>query len=623
MRFLRYGDDGHGLTLDFHEDVTILAALRPIEEARVVRALRAAIMGRAVDAPLQVEIDGEVVQLAAGDRIPETNHHPMDCVGQADQIAEFAAQTDSAVAAGRHRLKAADRAVLVLEESVAATRAQHDQLAAERSRLEHEVEVVGLRAEAMRAETDEIRIRSMARTQIDHLRSHVEYLRDLPVTELVRLADELRMASGPGPVPDQRAQSLADHWADVAARAAALEESLVDEGRSPEEFAARMEAAQRAIGAEEAPFRPGAIDGEIAELVEAAHEEVIESEAKRRRFLGSKSARRIEEAHAKERELLGQLGFTTWTGYVMGTVGMDTGDRAERLQVAQEELAAVQAEWDEVSAELAENPAYSALFEEMEVLYAEAVELIGGDPSGDIEETLRSITVEQDPSADPDALAFQVVGALRRVGVTIDDGLTHEEVSEQAGHVIDSLADGAAVADEQAELADRLERLLEAVENEGAAVDDLAQELGDELSTDVAALELRADEITSEIVAIDTRIAEVDDLISARLTLRDTAVAATRRTAVDLIDTVAEAGSLPEAAQNEYLAHRLRNHLDEEDVPPLILDHAFAGFVDLSEPLGLLEAEQGAIQIIVITARADLSDWAGELGATNAVVITR
>ena len=58
MRFLRYGDDGHGLTLDFHQDVTVVSGLRSIEEARVVHTLRAAVAGRAVDAPLEVEIDG-------------------------------------------------------------------------------------------------------------------------------------------------------------------------------------------------------------------------------------------------------------------------------------------------------------------------------------------------------------------------------------------------------------------------------------------------------------------------------------------------------------------------------------------------------------------------------------
>ena len=621
MRFLRYGEDGHGLTLDFHPDVTVVSGLRSIEEARVVHTLRAAIAGRAVDVPLAVEIDGEAVVLEPGDRIPEANIHALDCIGQAEQLAEFALESDPPVADAARRLKAADRAVLVLEESVAATRARHDQLSAERDRVENEVEILGMRIEAMRAETDDQRIVSMASTQIDHLRSHVDYLRDLPVDELVHAAEALQLAVDPRPMTDPRAAELADRWADVAARAAALEERLSEEGRSPDEFAARMAAAQRAVVEEEAPLRPGSIDRAIADQLEAAHEEVMEAESKQRRFLGSKSAKRLEEALAKEQVLLDQLGFTTWTGYVMGTVGMDSGDRAERLRVAQDELAVVQAEWDAVTAELAEDPEYSALFEEMDQVYTEAIALIGWEPADDIEATLRAIVIEPDPDADPDALAFQVVGALRRVGVSIDDGMDRRELSERAERVIESLAEGAAVADEQAEQADRIEAMVRRVEDDGDAVDDLALELGDELSTDTAALEDRAEELADEIGGLDDQLGEVEELVAARLTLRDTAVAATRKIAIEVLDAVAEAGALSEPAQVEYLAHRLRTHLEDEDILPLVLDHAFAGFSDVTEVLDLIEGQRGIVQTILVTSRSDLSDWASELGDTNALVI--
>jgi hypothetical protein len=622
MRFLRYGEDGHGLTLDFHPDVTVVSGLRSIEEARIVHTMRAAIAGRAVDSPVEVEIDGERIVLEPGDRIPEANIHALDCIGQAEQLAEFAAETDSAVADSARRLKAADRAVLVLEESAAATRAQHDQLSAERNRVENEIEIVGLRIAAMRSETDEQRIMSMASTQIEHLRSHVDYLRELPVDELVHAAEALHLSIDPSPMVDPRAAALADRWADVAARAAALEERLSEEGRSPEEFATRMAAAQRAVTEEEAPLRPGSIDRTIADQLEAAHEEVIEAESKRRRFLGSKSAKRLEAAIEQEQVFLDQLGFTTWTGYVMGTVGMDSGDRAERLLLAQDELAAVQAEWDTVTAELADDPEYSALFEEMDKEYTEAIELIGWEPSDDVEATLRGIIVERDPNADPDALAFQVVGALRRVGVAIDDGMNHLELSERAERVIESLAEGAAVADEQAEQADRIEAMVQRVEADGESVDELAVELGDELSTDTAALEARAHQLADDILELGDQLGEVEELVVARLTLRDTAVAATRNIAAEVLDAVADAGSLSEPAQIEYLAHRLRNHLEDEDILPLVLDHAFAGFSDVAEVLDLIEGQRGVIQTILVTSRPDLTEWASELGDTNAMVIS-
>jgi hypothetical protein len=474
----------------------------------------------------------------------------------------------------------------------------------------------------MRAETDEQRIMSMASTQIEHLRSHVDYLRELPVDELVHASEALHLSVDPSPMIDPRAAALADRWADVAARAAALEARLSGEGRSPEEFAARMEAARRSVIEEEAPLRPGSIDRTIADQLEAAHEEVIEAESKRRRFLGSKSAKRLDEAVAREQVFLDQLGFTTWTGYVMGTVGMDSGDRAERLIVAQDELAAVQAEWDAVTAELAEDPEYSALFEEMDQLYAEAIELIGWEPADDVEATLRGIIIEPDPNADPDALAFQVVGALRRVGVSIDDGVDHRELSERAERVIESLAEGAAVADQQAEQADRIEAMMRRVEDEGESIDDLAVELGDELSTDTAALEARAEELSGEIGALNGQLTEVEELVVARLTLRDTAVAATRKIAIELLDAIAEAGALSEPAQVEYLAHRLRTHLEDEDVLPLVLDHAFAGFSDVAEVLDLIEGQRGVVQTILVTSRPDLSAWASELGDTNAFVIS-
>lgn len=88
------------------------------------------------------------------------------------------------------------------------------------------------------------------------------------------------------------------------------------------------------------------------------------------------------------------------------------------------------------------------------------------------------------------------------------------------------------------------------------------------------------------------------------------------------MDAVAEAGALSEPAQIEYLAHRLRNHLEDEDVLPLVLDHAFAGFSDVSEVLDLIEGQRGVIQTILVTSRSDFSEWASELGDTNALVIT-
>jgi len=258
----------------------------------------------------------------------------------------------------------------------------------------------------------------------------------------------------------------------------------------------------------------------------------------------------------------------------------------------------------------------------MDQVYTEAIDFIGWEPADDVEATLRVITIEPDPNADPDALAFQVVGALRRVGVSIDDGMDHLELCERGERVIDSLAEGAAVADEQAEQADRIEATLERVEAEKESIDELAVELGDELSTDTAALDTRAAELATEITGLDEQIDSANELVKARLTLRDTAVAATRKIAADVMEAVAEAGALSEPAQIEYLAHRIRNHLEDEDIMPLVLDHAFAGFSDVSEVLDLIEGQRGIIQTILVTSRPDLGEWASELGDTNAQVIT-
>ena len=160
------------------------------------------------------------------------------------------------------------------------------------------------------------------------------------------------------------------------------------------------------------------------------------------------------------------------------------------------------------------------------------------------------------------------------------------------------------------------------VDDDGESIDDLAVELGDELSTDTAALVARAEELSGEIGALNDQLTEVEELVVARLTLRDTAVAATRKIAIELLDAIAEAGALSEPAQVEYLAHRLRTHLEDEDVLPLVLDHAFAGFSDVTEVLDLIEGQRGVVQTILVTSRPDLSAWASDLGDTNAFVIS-
>ncbi len=119
-----------------------------------------------------------------------------------------------------------------------------------------------------------------------------------------------------------------------------------------------------------------------------------------------------------------------------------------------------------------------------------------------------------------------------------------------------------------------------------------------------------------------SRLADADELVHARLTLRDTAVAATRKLAGQVMDAVAEVGALSEPAQIEYLAHRFRNHLEDEDVLPLVLDHAFAGFSDI---LRGARSDRGPARGHPddprdVTIR--FSEWASELGDTNALVIT-
>ncbi len=183
----------------------------------------------------------------------------------------------------------------------------------------------------------------------------------------------------------------------------------------------------------------------------------------------------------------------------MGTVGMDSGDRAERLLVAQDELAAVQAEWDAVTAELAGDPEYSALFQEMDQVYAEAIEFIGWEPADDVEATLRSIIIEPDPNADPDALALP---ARRRTspGRCVDrrrHGSHRAQRTRRTGDRV--VGRRSRRGRQQAEQADQIAAMLERVEADEESIDKLAIELGDELSTDTAALESRAEELASEI----------------------------------------------------------------------------------------------------------------------------
>lgn len=275
--------------------------------------------------------------------------------------------------------------------------------------------------------------RSRLTQQLDDYSRVLDAYDAIDIEPVVEAMHTVREASATGPIPSPRALALADEWMTLQEHLQAVEERLEAEGAGTENASARLENARRRLAAAEEAVKPKEItSSDVAEL-EAAHDAVLAAEERMSgRLRGNRAARALDEARAAEQVVLDRLGFPTWSSYVMNAGVMAASPENERRLIeATEELEAAEAEWAELASRIEDDPEFSGLLDQLEVVYAEAVELVG--ESDDIELALRQFRIDpNDPSISKTDAQTKMVTALRDAGLDVNERADLDELRERA-----------------------------------------------------------------------------------------------------------------------------------------------------------------------------------------------
>jgi hypothetical protein len=171
------------------------------------------------------------------------------------------------------------------------------------------------------------------------------------------------------------------------------------------------------------------LDRDTVNQLEQSHAELLDAIDKAdSRFGGARAQRRVEALREVENSLLNELGFTSYSDYMIGysLLHVDT-EKEAALDAARTELAGAEDHWQSLQAEADAELARAEAVERRRALLDRARALLGRAvaPETVIEE-LRNQRVEVDPAPfSPDGLR----GALDEVGVVLgDDDLDREDL---------------------------------------------------------------------------------------------------------------------------------------------------------------------------------------------------
>ncbi len=467
-------------------------------------------------------------------------------------------------------------------------------------------------------------------------------------------------------VPSEDAIALADDFVVVQQHLDAAERRLQADGMSMDEMIRRLDDARVELSqAEKAMAKPELSSEDVTEL-EAAHEEVMEAEMKASGRMGRKAAlKRLEEAQAKEREILDRVGFPTWASYIMGASLLNIDPVAEqRLEQARLTAEQANAEWMALNELLEADPEYSELIDRFESVVLAAIDILGGEPEGDLEEALRSHTiVEEEISRQDliDALIYQL--GLR--GVEVPEFSPDDVAVSAAASWLESAADHwQRYTEHQHELATleaEMGRIEEELAGRGVVGESNSPEERERAyeQAEAAVAEILADlEQASELeVELDGQVEARELLLTpADLALR-VAEAAWKEAAAasaavipkgtnpplppsydrkpevyDDLPYAAEDEGAGEAAPGEdreevefFFLSRLATlrNLSHAGSVPLVIDDALAGRPqdEVIRLMGSLERMAESVQVIYLTDDETIIEWTDRLGFQRAAVV--
>jgi hypothetical protein len=541
------------------------------------------------------------------------------------------------------RLERAKAAVDSARQSLEATLAGLDATTAQEDMTEEEV---AARREEVTADATQLR------SDLERIERGLQQLSAIDTRPIQVLLDAIANPDSVDLVPSERAQHLADEFVRLQAAVGELQSRLEVEGRDPASANAQLDAARAELAdAERGIAKPDLSSDDVVEL-EAAHQEVLDAERKASgRF--NRGQRSLDEALAREQAILDRVGFPTWSAYVMGS-GLLAIDPAaeERLEKARFDFEAAESHWAQISDAIEADPEHSALLDQLEAVYLEAFDLLGGQEPDDLEAALRDhkeVKREVTTQELVDALAYQleVVGldlgerpSLDRTVVVAEAFLTEvgginervEELQAERHHVSGALEE----AEEELAMLPAQGGLIDLTAAPAAPVDvaitaeDIAAleselaaatEAEFETSERVEAREALVDAATQVHAVATSRLIKMASELAEQST---DALSATGSSAFEIPVDDVEDGSGQEALEF-YLLTRLAGlrNVSFAGAVPLVVDGAFDGLSreELRTLMVKLEKMAEAVQIIFLSDSATITDWATEAGFERAAVV--
>ena len=509
----------------------------------------------------------------------------------------------------------------------------------------------------------ELRINELIGTS-EQLKQDMKHLERLDPTSVRQAFRALEMSAGSS-APDPRALALADEL-DRVAESVVMAMSRQAGARSQvAELSARRDQAHQEFLVAQAAVSSPAVDESVIEELESVHDQIFELDGRSAKAAGGKGRRRLEELKQRESQLLGSLGFDTWSSYVMGQVDMGAGEVAEhRLAAAKAGLALAEEELAKARRmTVPDDPELVRLRTLQHQLLGEAGRILGHAPAADASVELRSVRVtQQSPTGmrvEDAAAALRL--ALQDAGTAVPArSISVEELKGIASNWLESVRDlddrvsavraqRTAVEQEISALGEQFEHLELSVQRAAATPE--IQQMRDRLGQYNRAIE-QAQGSAQQRVELEQRQHRLSDAErDLRSALSEREAAATR-----LNDQRADAQSrLRYAEQAEtnrgysgqsqfgaastasdsagveavewYVLARLAQQRSVSFVGsvPLVIDDAFVDwrFEDIEDIFTRLERMSEVIQIIYLTEDPSIIRWGQRLGAGAKIISPR
>jgi chromosome segregation ATPase len=414
-----------------------------------------------------------------------------------------------------------------------------------------------------------------------------------------------------------------------------------------------LDGARRAFAEAEAALAQRQVSPEDAARIDAVHADVLDAEEKAERRLSSPRAKtRYKDAREGERRVLDELGFSSYSDYLLSTATLVVDPAAPRRLIdARRRLDAAEAVWDEVMG--ASIRAERARVEERHVtLLKRARDLLGALPEGDVASALRDLRATP---VGPDDAAL--VDALRGVGIDVDPAAVDVvALAEQfLADADEAHARRAALQAELSSVADDLadvQRELAALpppEEHTIATDELddarrelqrAQEDEQRAHRDVVAARAAAAEHRAAIQRIEALEADLagafaaEQQAGAHVAEIEAATADAeaqhehrrrdRREAAERADATVDVRDVERIPTEVYLLARIagQREVGQAGSVPLVIADALDGLsVDTTQGvLHVIERFAPVVQVVLMSDDPAIDEWARSFGPDGAAV---